>query len=117
MPRVGRQSLRRPSGARDGCAPRFLPTARKGRGGGIPQSTVRPHLVIIVTPPRELVAHIADREEHFHVQTLVAQSAVERFNVAILDRLPRPNEIQLYTILIGPGFHRPTVKILTGCLP
>src|SRR5208282_3647262 len=82
MHRAGRLILRWPSGARDGCAPRFLPSARKGRGRDISQSTVRPHLVVILTPPRELVAYIAEGEEHFHVQTLVAQSTIERFDIA-----------------------------------
>ncbi len=70
----------------------------------------RPDLIIIVTPPRELVAHIAEGEEDLHVQTLVAQSTVERFDIAILDRLAGADESELNTVLIGPGFHRPTVK-------
>jgi hypothetical protein len=38
-------------------------------------------------------------EEDLHVQTLVTQLAVEAFDVAVLDGLARPNEVQMHAVL------------------
>ena len=63
------------------------------------QRAVRPHLVVILAPQLEFFTDISQRKEYLHIQTLVPQPAVERFNIAIFHRLARPNEIQLYAIL------------------
>jgi hypothetical protein len=63
------------------------------------QRTMRTHLVVVLTPQLEFFTDIGQREEYLHIQTLVAQPAVERFNIAIFRRFARPNEIQLYAIL------------------
>jgi hypothetical protein len=49
---------------------------------------------------------IGEGEEHLHVQALVAQLAVERFDIAVLDRLARADEVQMNTVLVGPVIQR-----------
>ncbi len=49
-------------------------------------------MVVVMAPQSQLAARIGQGEEDFHVQTFVAQLSIKRFNVAVLDRLARPNE-------------------------
>jgi hypothetical protein len=49
--------------------------------------------------------HVGKGEKHFNVQASVAQSSVERFDIAILDRPPGPNKVYLHARLISPGLH------------
>jgi len=39
-----------------------------------------PHMVVVLSPALELLAHVGERNEHFHVQALIAQLSVEGFN-------------------------------------
>jgi hypothetical protein len=53
------------------------------------------HLVVILPPALELVAHVGEREEDLDVQAFITQSPVERFDVAVLHRLAGSNEVEL----------------------
>lgn len=46
------------------------------------------------------------------VEALVAQAAVERFDVGILVRFARFNQAQLDAMLVGPSNHRLTAELL-----
>ena len=59
-------------------------------------------MVVVVAPAVELLARIGQTEEDLHVQAFVAQLAVETLNVAVPDRLARPDEVQMHSVLIGP---------------
>ena len=72
-----------------------------------------PHLVVILTPQLEFLPDISQRKEYLYVQTFVSQPAIERFYIAVFNWSARPDEIQLYTVLISPCFHRATVKFRT----
>ncbi len=63
-------------------------------------------MVVIVVPQGQLAASIGQREEDLHVQALVAQSSVEALEVAVFDRAPRPDEIQVHSVLISPEIRR-----------
>jgi hypothetical protein len=54
---------------------------------------MRSHLVIVCAPPLELLAHIGDVEEDLHVQAFIAQPAIKRFYVAVLDRSAWADEV------------------------
>jgi hypothetical protein len=43
----------------------------------VSQGAVWSHLVVVVSPALELVAYVGEREEHFHVQALIAQPSVK----------------------------------------
>jgi hypothetical protein len=43
----------------------------------VAQSAVRSHLVVVLAPALELVMHVGEREEHLHVQELIAQPTVK----------------------------------------
>lgn len=67
-------------------------------------------MVVVLFPSRQLLPHIIQREEDFHVQTLIAEASVEAFNETIFDRLTRSNKIQQNAMTIGPGIHDTTGK-------
>jgi hypothetical protein len=56
---------------------------------------MRPMVVVIMSPWGQLAACVGQVEEHFHVQTLITQLTVEVFDIAVLDRPPWPDEIQM----------------------
>ena len=66
---------------------RFLPVTHKLLGRTIIQCAVRSHLVVVAPPALELVLDVAQIEKSFDVETLIAKSPVEGFDVAIVDRL------------------------------
>jgi hypothetical protein len=52
-------------------------------------------LMVVIHPPRfDLAPRILDRQELIHVQTLVAQLAVEGLDEAIFYGLPRSDEVE-----------------------
>ena len=52
-------------------------------------------MLIVVDPPRfDLHLRVVERCELVHVQALVAEAPVERFNEGILNGLARTNEIE-----------------------
>ena len=55
---------------------------------------VRPVIVLVMAPQGQLAASIGQGEEDFDVQAFIAQLAVEALNVAVLDRLARPDEVR-----------------------
>ena len=44
--------------------------------------------------------YVCEREEYLHVQALIAQPSVKGFDIAVLHRLGRPDEVELYAVLI-----------------
>ena len=61
-----------------------------------------PVLVVVFAPECELLPRVSKAEEHLHVQALVAQLPVERFDVAVFDWPSWPDEVQMHTIRVGP---------------
>src|ERR1700722_7633623 len=106
---AGRQLVCRPSRAQR-CRARLLPRACELLRRTIGQCAMRPDLVVVLPPALELVTDVGKVEEGFHVQALVAQTSVERLDIAIFDRSSRPNELEPYAVLIRPRFHCPTSK-------
>ena len=51
-------------------------------------------MVVILPPPRQFLTYILQREEDFHVQTLIAEPPIEALDEAVLNRLARSNKIQ-----------------------
>src|SRR5438067_11982080 len=62
---------------------------------------------IVVDPPRfDLGARVLDRHELRDVQTLIAQSSVERLYVPVLSGLSRMDEVEFYAALVCPVLER-----------
>src|SRR5215469_17585839 len=97
---AGRRSVRRPSRAQTGRA-RLFPLANELLGRTIAERAVRAHTVVILSPALELLPDVGQVEEGFDVEALIPQSAVKRFDVAVIDRLAR-DELQAHTVLVGP---------------
>jgi len=82
MGRVGRLHCRRP-------------VRRKGGRSLILERTVRPQLIVVRVPLRQFLTHILEREEDFHVQTLIAEPPIKTFDESVLDWLARSNKVEL----------------------
>ena len=67
---------------------------------------MRAALIIVEPPDFNEVLGLGERAELVHVQTLVSQSSVKRFNEGVLHRFARPNEVELHASAIGPIFER-----------
>ena len=72
----------------------------------VSERAVRAALIIVAPPGFDDVLGLGERAELVHVQTLVSQSAVKRFNKAILHRFAGSNTVQLHAPPIGPLFER-----------
>ena len=59
---------------------------------------MRAPLIVVARPRLDLGPRILERRELIDVQALVPPPAVERFDARILDRLPRPDEGELYSL-------------------
>jgi hypothetical protein len=94
---------------------------RTGRGGlgplrcedrrrAIMQGAVWSYLVVVLAPALELVTHGSQCEEYLDVRAFVAQPPIKRFDLAVLHRLARPDEVGLHAVSIRPHVHRSTSK-------
>ncbi len=63
-------------------------------------------MIVVAPPEMQLPASVGQGEEHFHVQTFVSQLAVEAFDIAVLNRLARPDEVQMHTVSVRPEIQR-----------
>ena len=77
---------------------------------------MRAPLIVVARPGVDLGPRILDRRELIDVQALVPPPGVERFDARILDRLPRPDEGELYAetirpVLGGPRLTRGAVAV------
>ena len=68
------------------------------RWRSIGKCRVWPVVVVVVQPDSQLAAGIGETEEHLHVQALVTQLPVEALDVAVFDRSPWPDEVQMYSV-------------------
>ena len=83
------ESGKRAAFSKAASPPSFPPLHRGGKlcRGSIGQRRVRAVVVVVPPPQMQLPAGVGQGEEDLHVQTLVAQLAVEAFDVAVLHRL------------------------------
>ena len=70
----------------------------------VPERAVRAVHIIVEPPGFNDVLGLGERGELVHVQTLVSQSPVKRFNEGVFHRFPWSNEVELHTPSIGPVF-------------
>src|SRR6185503_16266804 len=106
---TSRECLQQYLGSVDGLSGR-CPLSRKGCRRLILQRAVRSQEVVVLLPASQLLPHILEREEHFHIQTLITETPIETLDEAILDGLAGPNKVQLNTVAVGPGIHDATSK-------
>lgn len=65
-------------------------------------------VLIVIDPPFfDAGTGVAHGQEPGGVETLLAQSAVERFDVGVVGRLPWPGEVQLNLVEVGPLVEEP----------
>ena len=70
-----------------------------------------PFLVVVPPPCFDLRLAVGDRRALMHVQALVAQLAVEGFDVHVLDGTAGMDEIELGAALPRPVFERPAHEL------
>ena len=64
-------------------------------------------MLIVIDPPcLDQLFGVIDRQELMHVQALVAQAPVERFDMRVVRGFSRPCEIELHAALERPCFQR-----------
>ena len=66
---------------------------------------MRPLVVEVLTPGRELAVHFRHASEQLDVQALHPETAIEAFDEGIPHWLPWPDEGQLHLMEIRPGLH------------
>jgi hypothetical protein len=81
--------------------------------GVSPPRTLGSLLVVLASPRLDDRPSVSQAREPVFVQTLVAQSTVERFDLGILVRLARLDQAQRHCIAIGPGEHRFPAELRT----
>src|SRR5271168_2438161 len=74
-----------------------------GRRRLIAQSRMRPALVVIVDPVRDLGPGMIEAEEQALVEKLVAHAPVETLAEAVLHRLSRRDEMPDEPVVLHPG--------------
>ena len=79
------------------------PRCRELLRGLVFQAAVWAFCVVIDPPVFDNLARLADACEPVLVQTLIPKPAIETFDVCILGRLARIDEVQLHTVVVGPG--------------
>ena len=67
---------------------------------------MRPTMIVIIAPIIQHRSHMLERYELCDVQALVAQTAVEGLDEAVLRWLPRTDDVQLHAPLITPLIER-----------
>src|SRR5581483_3913582 len=74
--------------------------------GQVPERAVRAHPVVIQSPVFNGLPRIVEGEEPVLVQALLAEFAVERFDIAVLHRTTRGDEMQRDFVLVCPLIQR-----------
>ena len=72
--------------------------------GQVAERAVRTMVIVIPTPRFDDGFRVVQRCELMHVETLVAQAAVERFDVGVIRRFSGPREIELQAAIERPRF-------------
>ncbi len=78
--------------------------------GQIPEQAVRTPLIVVEPPGFNDLLHLDYQDTLVHVQTLVSQSAINRFTEGISHGFARPNKVELRAMTIGPIFERPRLE-------
>ena len=76
-------------------------------GRQMTERAVRPALIVIEPTGFDVHPGVVHGHELVHVQTLVAEPPVERFNEGVFGRLSRPRGIELDAPIEGPVLERP----------
>jgi hypothetical protein len=63
--------------------------------------------MVFLAPLLNLLLHIRQRQEELvHVQVLIAEAAIKRFNVQIFGRFTKPREVECDVLVVGPSVER-----------
>ena len=69
--------------------------------------------IVLDSPRFDLAPRIVERDENVFIQEFLAQPCIEALDVRVLNRLARFDELQPYTMLIGPMVERPAAQLGT----
>ncbi len=72
---------------------------------------MRTLFIVIYPPVFNNPLRLGQCREPVQVQTLFAEPTVEAFDIGILGRFSRINEVKLHTMIKGPAIQRPTPKL------
>ena len=113
MHRGGQQFSHWPSGAREGRAPWIGCARRELFRGQVAEARMRAFLIVLDAPLFDLAARIGERNEDVFIQAFLAQARIEAFDVRVLNRLARFDELQPYAMLVGPLVEHPAAQLGT----
>ena len=72
---------------------------------------MRPLMVVVISPPRQLLLGSCQRWKPFDVETLIAKSPVKTFNESVFHGPSGADEAQLHRMLHGPGLQSSTSEL------
>ena len=67
--------------------------------------------VVILAPSLDLSSGTVQADKNMFIETLVPKLAVETFDVGVLRRFPRLNEVELDAVRVRPGIKRLADKL------
>ena len=67
---------------------------------------MRSEAVVFLALVLYFLLRIGQRQKPVHVQALVAEAAVKRFNVRIIGQFSGPGEVQRDVLVVGPAVER-----------
>lgn len=79
--------------------------------GQVAERAVGPTSIVVEPPRFDLGLRVRERRELVHVQTLIAQPAIKRFDERVFDGFARLYEIKLYAATIRPVLQRARLKL------
>ena len=74
-------------------------------GRAVSERLVRPELVVVAPPIFDDQPRMGERSKLVLVEAFVSETAVERFDVGVLGRLARVDEVQPNTPITSPAGH------------
>ena len=83
-----------------------LQLANELLGSAIAERFVRSKMVVVVPPVFDDQPRVGKRAKLVLVEIFVSKAAVERFNVDVLRRFARVNEVQANSSIARPAGHR-----------
>lgn len=96
-----------------GCGCRCAKSAANSFGVLITERAVRARLVVIASPAFKLVSRTGQIQKPVCIQTFIAESAVERFDMSVLHRAAGLDITQQHATFFTPGPDRSADKFRT----
>ena len=85
--------------------------------GEVAEARMWPFAIVGDAPALDFTAGVVERQEDVLVEALLPQPGIETFNVGVLDRFARRNELELHPMLVSPLIEGSTAEFRPVCRP